>query len=48
MLEYRKFETIMTLLVPQVIQLICKNYNADEIKASQDFYEYNRREIYHK
>ena len=35
----KKFEAIMTILVPQVIELIVENYNADEIVASKAFYE---------
>lgn len=26
----KKFEAILTLLVPQVVQLICENYPVDE------------------
>lgn len=35
----KKFEAIMTLLVPQVVSLICEQYNVDEITAAKDFYE---------
>ena len=35
----KKFEAILTLLVPQVVQLICDNYLVDEIMASKEFYE---------
>ena len=35
----KKFEAILTLLVPQVIQLIVENYSFDEITASREFYE---------
>ena len=35
----RKFEAIMTLLVPQVVQLICENDSVDEVTASRAFYE---------
>ena len=35
----KKFEAILTLLVPQVVQLICENYPVDEMSASRDFYE---------
>ena len=34
-----KFEAILTLLVPQVINLICENYPLDEMTASREFYE---------
>ena len=35
----KKFEAILTLLVPQVIQLICENDSVDEMTASREFYE---------
>ena len=35
----KKFEATLTLLVPQVINLICKNYPLDEMAASRAFYE---------
>ena len=35
----KKFEAILTLLVPQVVQLICENYPVDEMAASREFYE---------
>ena len=35
----KKFEAILTLLVPQIISLICENYPLDEITASREFYE---------
>ena len=35
----KKFEAILTLLVPQVVQLICENYPVDELMASKEFYE---------
>ena len=35
----KKFEAILTLLVPQVIQLICENSPVDEMAASKAFYE---------
>ena len=31
----KKFEAIMTLLVPQVVQLICENDSVDEVTASR-------------
>ena len=37
----KKFEAILTLLVPQVVDLICKNYPLDEMTASREFYESN-------
>ena len=38
-MEDKKFGAIMTILVPQVIQLIVENYCTDEITASKAFYE---------
>ncbi len=35
----KKFEAILMLLVPQVVQLICEEYPLDEIEASREFYE---------
>ena len=35
----KKFEATLTLLVPQVINLICKNYPLDEMAASREIYE---------
>ena len=35
----KKFEAIMTLIVPQVIHLICEKDAVDEITASKRFYE---------
>lgn len=38
-MEDKKFDAIMTILVPQVIQLIVENFHTDEITASKAFYE---------
>ena len=35
----QKFVAILTLLVPQVVQLICENDSVDEVEASREFYE---------
>ena len=35
----KKFEAILTLLVPQVINLICENYPLDDMTASKEYYE---------
>ena len=35
----QKFEAILTLLVPQVVQLICENDSVDDVEASREFYE---------
>lgn len=38
-MEDIKFQAILTLLVPQVVQLICENHSIDEMAASRAFYE---------
>ena len=38
-MDQKTFEAIVTLLVPQVIDLIVKNYSLDEISATKAFYE---------
>lgn len=38
-MDQKTFETILTILVPQVIDLIVKNYGLDEISATKAFYE---------
>lgn len=35
----KKFGAIFTLLVPQIIELVCENYPLDEITAAREFYE---------
>ena len=35
----KKFEATLTLLVPQIINLIGENYPLDEMAASREFYE---------
>lgn len=35
----KKFEAIMILLVPQIVNLICENYPLDEMAACKAFYE---------
>jgi len=37
-MEKKKFEAMLILLVPQVIQLIVANYPYDEVTASKEFY----------
>ena len=34
----KKFEAVLTLLVPQVVKLIGENYTVDEIVAAKEFY----------
>jgi hypothetical protein len=38
-MEDRKFDAILMILVPSVIQLIVENYRMDEITASEAFYK---------
>lgn len=37
-MEKKKFEVIMIMLVPQVIELICENHTWNEITATDKFY----------
>lgn len=39
MMEQKKFEAVLVLLVPQVIHLITEHYQDDEIAATKAFYE---------
>lgn len=38
-MEDKKFDAILTILVPSVIQLIVENYCVNEIVASEAFYK---------
>jgi hypothetical protein len=38
-MEKKKFEAMLILIVPQVINLITENYSYDEVTASKAFYE---------
>lgn len=38
-MENHRFEAVLMLLVPQVIQLISENYSCDEVSASREFYD---------
>lgn len=38
-MDQKKFEALLTLIVPQVIQLIVENYSYDEITACKLFYK---------
>jgi len=42
-MEQKRFEALLILLVPQVIQLITEHYSYDEMTASKEFY---RSEVY--
>lgn len=37
-MEKERFEVLLTLIVPQVIQLIIEHYSCDEITATKEFY----------
>ncbi len=37
-MEKKKFEVVLILLVPQIIQFIVENLSCDEITASKEFY----------
>lgn len=37
-MEKRKFEAVLTLLVPKVVHLITENYSFDEVTATRVFY----------
>ncbi len=38
-MEKKKFEALLVILVPQVINLITESYQSDEVTASKEFYE---------
>ena len=38
-MEKKKFDAMLVLIVPKVIQLIIENYHYDEITAAKEFYE---------
>lgn len=37
-MEEKKFEAVLTLIVPHIIRLIVEKYSYDEITASKEFY----------
>lgn len=37
-MDKKKFEAVMTLLVPKVVHLIVENYSVDEVAATKTFY----------
>lgn len=37
-MDKKKFEAVMTLLVPKVVHLIVENYYVDEVAATKTFY----------
>lgn len=44
-MEEKKFNSMLMLIVPDVVKLIVENYDIDEISASDSFY---RSEVYEK
>ena len=38
-MEKKKFQAMLVLIVPEVIQLIIESYHYDEITAAKEFYE---------
>ena len=38
-MEQKKFEAILVLIVPKVVDIIVENYGMDEIVATRCFYE---------
>lgn len=38
-MDEKKFNAVMTFLVPQVIGLITESYHLDELAASKEFYD---------
>ena len=37
-MEKQKFEALLVILVPQIVNLITENYSLDEITAHKEFY----------
>lgn len=44
-MDNKKFESMLILIVPEVVRLIVKNYKLSEIEASEKFYN---SELYEK
>ncbi len=38
-MEQKKFEAMLVLIVPKIIDLIIQNHESDEVTASKSFYE---------
>lgn len=47
-MDNKKFESVMILLVPQIIQLITDNFSYDELTAAKEFYSSKVYEILEK
>lgn len=44
-MDKKKFDAILTLLVPQIIEMIVDRYQCDEITAAKEFYNSKVYEI---
>lgn len=40
-MEQKKFEAMLVLIVPKIVELIVKNHKMDEVTASKEFYKSN-------
>lgn len=38
-MEKKKFEAMLVLIVPQVVNLIAENFHLDEVTAHKEFYD---------
>lgn len=38
-MDKKKFEAVLALIVPQVVQMICENDGLDEVTATREFYQ---------
>ena len=44
-MDKKKFDAVLTLLVPQIIEMIVDRYQCDEITATKEFYNSKVYEI---
>lgn len=35
----KKFEAVLILIIPQIVQLLCTEFSLDEMTATKNFYE---------
>ena len=40
-MEQKKFEAMLVLIVPKIVELIVENHKMDEVTASKEFYKSN-------
>ena len=38
-MEQKKFEAMLVLIVPKIVELIVENHKMDEVTASKEFYK---------